>query len=272
MNSTPVLFFIEVMGRVGLGDGLLDTPAEEAKFYMIVPDPTRLNSKEAAAITEAFEKLAKRRVIPFTKEVNKEDRRVLDLLVLKALGLPPRVLPGIYAGIVQLIGERLALPQMRASRAASRGELDTEKILTEVIEEILPDGMPDFPGAFWPQGFSERKPGAFKEVNVTGKSLRLGHAMLMQQDLVDQDGQVITCASRAEAEFVMYAARPDSYIVRLPADKFVIEKTVSSYGRYCGELENQFLRKFGERTLNHAEAATLTHRAMEKLSTFASDD
>jgi hypothetical protein len=172
--------------------------------------------------------------------------------------------------MVQLIGERLAIAQMRASRVASRRECDTEGILTEVLEEILPDGARYFPEAFWPQGFNEREIAAFKEVNVTGKRLRLGHAMLMQQEVVDEDGQVISCPSRAEAEFLIYAARPDAYIVRLPADKYVVEKTVASYMRYRVELERQFLRTFGERTLNHAEAETLTHRAMETLSNYAS--
>jgi type I restriction-modification system DNA methylase subunit len=138
MNSTPVLFFIEVIGRVGLGDGLLDTPAEEAKNYMIVPDPTRLSPKETAAIANAFEKLAKRDVVAFKDEVKKEDRRVLDLLVLKALGLSPRILPGIYAGMVQLIDERLLIARMRASRSANRSQRDSDKILSDVIEEILP--------------------------------------------------------------------------------------------------------------------------------------
>ena len=48
----------------------------------------------------------------------------------------------------------------------------------------------------------------------------------------------------------MYAAKPDYYVLRVPADKFVIEKTVAAYERYLGEQEAQFLRKFGERTLN----------------------
>ena len=93
--------------------------------------------------------------------------------------------------------------------------------------------------------------------------------MLMQQELVDTDGRVIMCSSRAEAEFLMYAAKPDYYVLRVPTDRFVIEKTVAAYDRYRSEVEAQFLRKFGERTLNHTEAETLTQRAMERLSTFA---
>jgi hypothetical protein len=67
--------------------------------------------------------------------------------------------------------------------------------------------------------------------------------------------------SRAEAEFLIYAARPNARIVRLPTDTFAIEKTVVSYLRYLDDLEKRFLRKFCERTLNHAEAETLTRRA-----------
>ena len=94
----------------------------------------------------------------------------------------------------------------------------------------------------------------------------------MQQEVVDQDEQVIMCPSRAEAEFLIYAAKPDYYVLRVPADKFIVEKTVASYLRYLDDLEKQFLRKFGERTLNHAEAETLTRRALETLSPFFTSD
>jgi len=168
-----------------------------------------------------------------------------------------------------MINERLSMAEQRKTKARNRLERDTGKVMAEVIEEILPDGARNFPDAFWPQGFNERKPNVFKEVNVTGTRLRLGHAMLTQQEIIDQDGQVIMCPSRAEAEFLIYAAKPDNYIVRLPADRFVIEKAVTSYLRYLDDLEKQFLRKFGERTLNHAEAETLTRRALETLSPFS---
>jgi hypothetical protein len=272
MNSTPVLFLIEVIGRVVLGEGLLDTPAEEAKFYMMVPDPAKLNSREARTITNAFENLAKRKVLPLKEEIKQEDRKALDVLVLKALRLRKEILPGIYRGILGLTEERLKIAEMRASQAGARVERDTGKILSEVIEEVLPDGLRIFPDAFWPQGFDERIPNTFKEVNVTGKPLRLGHAMLMQQEVIDRDGQVIMCPSRAEAEFLIYAAKPHCYVLRLPADKFVVEKTVASYLRYLEDIEKRFLRKFGERTLNHAEAEALTRQSLEILSPFSIRD
>lgn len=164
----------------------------------------------------------------------------------------------------------LSKTQSIEQRQEVRVERDTEKILSEVIEEVLPDGELIFPDAFWPQGFDSRKPSAFKGVNVTGKPLRLGHALLTQQEVLSDDGRVIVCSSRAEAEFLVHAARPNIYVIRVPTDKFVLEKTVRSYHRYLDELERQFLQKFAERTLNHTEAETLTHRAIQTLSPFTS--
>jgi hypothetical protein len=269
MNSTPVLFFVEVIGRVVLGDGLLDTPAEEAKFYMIVPDSTKLTPREAKAIINAFENLAKRNVLPLKEEIKQEDRKALDVLVIKALGLSNKILPRIYDGILALTEERLKIADMRESQAVARVERNTEKILSEVIDEVLPDGARHFPEAFWPQGFDARNRDAFKEINVTGKPFRLGHAMLTQQEVVDADAQVIVCPSRAEAEFLIHAVEPHHFVLRIPKDKFVLEKTTAAYLRYLADLEKQFLRKFGERTLNHAEAETLTRRALETLSPFS---
>ena len=258
LNSAIASLFIEVSARANLGDGAIKFETEDARALLAV-NPSALTKRDASAITSAFEKIAARDAERWSSEMKQKDRMAFDQAVLTALGFKSKsILRKIYLGVDEMINERLSMAEQRKTKAKSRLERDTGKVLAEVIEEILPDGARNFPDAFWPQGFNERKPNAFKEVNVTGKRFRLGHALLMQQEVVDQDGQVIMCPSRAEAEFLIYAAKPDNYIVRLPTDRFVIEKTVASYLRYLNDLEKQFLRKFGERTLNHAEAETLT--------------
>ena len=269
LNSAIASLFIEVSARANLGDGAIKFETEDARELLAV-NPSALTKRDASAITSAFEKIAARDVERWSSEMKQKDRMTFDQAVLTALGFKSKsILWKIYLGVDEMINERLSMAEQRKTKAKSRLERDTGKVLAEVIEEILPDGARNFPDAFWPQGFNERKPNAFKEVNVTGKRLRLGHALLMQQEVVDQDGQVIMCPSRAEAEFLIYAAKPDNYIVRLPTDRFVIEKTVTSYLRYLNDLEKQFLREFGERTLNHAEAETLTRRVLETLSPFS---
>ena len=272
LNSAIASLFIEVSARANLGDGAIKFETEDARELLAI-NPPALTKRDASAITSTFAKIAARDVERWSSEMKQKDRMTFDQAVLTALGFKSKsVLQKIYSGVDEMINERLSLAEQRKAKAKSRLERDTGKILSEVIEEILPDGARNFPDAFWPQGFNERKPNAFKEVNVTGKRLRLGHAMLMQQEVVDQDGQVIMCPSRAEAEFLIYVAKPDNYIVRLPTDKFVVEKTVASYLRYLDDLEKQFLRKFAERTLNHAEAETLTRRAFETVSPFSTHD
>jgi type I restriction-modification system DNA methylase subunit len=269
LNSAVSSLFIEVCARANLGDGAIKFETEDARELLVV-NPRMLNKRDAASILSGFSKIAARDVERWIVEIHWKDRIAFDSAILGALGLKPRtILKNIYAGVEEMIQERCLLAERRKTQAKSRLERDAEKMQAEVIEEILPDGARNFPEAFWPQGFNERKPNAFKEVNVTGKPLHLGHAMLMQQEVVDTDGQVIMCPSRAEAEFLVYAAKPNYYVLRVPADRFVIEKTVAAYDRYRSEVEAQFLRKFGERTLNHTEAETLTQRAMERLSTFA---
>jgi type I restriction enzyme M protein len=271
LNSAWFALNIELSGRLNLGDGALKLQVFEASD-IVIPDPRKFSAEEKRKILSAFDKLTKRDILPYADEIKQKDRRELDRAVFCAMKLENSDADACEKGAFELIAERHLIAEMRSKQAKARVERDTGKILSEVIGEILPDGARNFPDAFWPQGFNERKPNAFKEVNVTGKRLRLGHAMLMQQEVVDQDGQVIMCSSRAEAEFLIYVAKPDNYIVRLPTDKFVIEKTVASYLRYLDDLEKQFLRKFAERTLNHAEAETLTRRALETISPFSTDD
>ena len=51
-----------------------------------------------------------------------------------------------------------------------------------------------------------------------------------------------------------------------------IQQLNADYLHYRSDWEKQFLRKFGERTLNHVEAETLTRHAMETLSSFFARD
>ena len=272
LNSAVSSLFIEVSARANLGDGAIKFETEDARELLVI-NPRALTKNDASSILSKFSKIAARDVERWSEEIKQKDRLALDQTVLAALGFKSKSsLQKIYAGVDEMIKERLSLAEQRKVQVKSRFERDTGKILSEVIEEVLPDGVRNFPDAFWPQGFNERKPNAFKEINVTGKRLRLGHAMLMQQEVIDQDGQIITSPSRAEAEFLIHASRPDVYVIRLPADKFTIEKTVASYLRYLDDLEKQFLRKFAERTLSHAEAETLTRRALETLSPFSTRD
>lgn len=268
LNSAWFALNIELSGRLNLGDGALKLQVFEVSDILI-PDPDKFSTEEKKEILTAFNKIAKREILPYAEEIKQKDRRELDRAVFRSMGLANNDADACEVAALELIAERHFIAALRSKQAKARVERNTEKILSEVIEEILPEGGKKFPEAFWPQGFDGRNRDAFKEINVTGKPFQLGHAMLMQQEVVDQDGQTISCPSRAEAEFLIHAVEPHHFVLRIPKDKFVIEKTVAAYLRYRNDLEKQFLRKIGERTLNHAEAETLTRHALETISPFS---
>jgi hypothetical protein len=270
INSTLARLLIDLQGEEMIGD----ITGIDIKVYaveeVLIPKLDLFSKQDAKKLKRILNALAKRPIGRLQDEVKQPDRKALDTLVMSRLGLTQKQIRQVVEGACELIEERLSKTELIEQRQKARVKRDTEKILGEVIEDVLPDGAPSFPEAFWPKGFDTRKVNAFKEVNLTGKHLRLGHAMLTQQEVVSEDGQVIVCSSHPEAEFLVYAARPDVYVVRAPKDKFVLEKTVTAYQRYLANLEKQFLHKFAERTLDHAEAEALTRRAMQTLSPFAS--
>lgn len=106
LNSAIGLLLTELTGRVALGDGALDLPAEDARRTMQLPSPALLDDPASERI---FSSLERRPLGTVFAEVAASDRRAFDLSVYRALGLDEDDLAATYEALRLLVQQRIHL-------------------------------------------------------------------------------------------------------------------------------------------------------------------
>lgn len=259
LNSTLVSLFIESIGRVNLGEGVLDTTVEEAQEYLLIPNIT--GTKDVKKIVQFLDSgLMSRSVKSIFEEVKMKDRQKLDSLVLEAIGLDPKkYLKPIYDGICELVRERIELAGLRKKVKKAKTEKDVEKLVEQITNEIIPNGAKRFPEEFIDSRFLKDS----KEISVPNEPLKLGSYFMGQQEIISEGSFKYTARSLEEAKFILFSQRHDSYIVKVPKDKIRVSKAVDEYERYIKGLKGELFQTFFTRTLDHKLAETLTARVIE---------
>ena len=109
-NSTLLILASEIYGRVNLGDGLLTTYGPEIlRFDFISPD--WIDAQSSERLSQAFEPMKQRQVLPIFDEIHQSDRRALDTIIFDILNLTQGERDGVYEGVVGLVEARLQKAQ-----------------------------------------------------------------------------------------------------------------------------------------------------------------
>ncbi|MBW1998475.1 MAG: SAM-dependent DNA methyltransferase [Deltaproteobacteria bacterium] len=262
LNSSASLLFLEMIGRVSLGDGALDVMVEDAQDYMVIPNPYTVTDKCLRSVLSAFELIAARPIKPVFEEVKMPDRQTLDSLVLEALGLDPdKHLRRIYDGLSELVRERIDLANMRNKVKKARPKQDIEKVKQEVIQEFLPDGPKRFPEDFFAPSVKEDK---MKEVPLPDEPLQLGDYFFGEQEVVTNNGFVYKAKSPVEAKYLIYSQRPGVDKVVVPDEPMPLFKTVKKYENYLRHLRGEMAKALLNRTLDQQIAERLLHQIFEE--------
>jgi hypothetical protein len=125
LNSSLSSLFLEIIGRVSLGEGALDVMVEDAQEYMMVPN---IFGKSSPTVLNAFNKLLNRPIKPISEEALMKDRQFLDRAVLETAGLDPKkFLKPIYDALIELSSERIALAKLRKKLRNSKYQRDIDK-------------------------------------------------------------------------------------------------------------------------------------------------
>lgn len=263
LNSTICSLFIELVGRVNLGEGALDTTVEEAQEYMVVPDPTYIKGKQKEGILIAFDELADREVRPIHEEIKLKDRQKLDSLVLQSMGLDPKkYLKPIYDGLTELVRERIELANMRKKVKQVKTQRDVDRLKKQVIDEVLPYGLKKFPEQFLHKPL---KPQEYQNISIPGDPLKLGMFFLGTMEVVSDSDFKYQAQSVEEAKYIVYSQKPDTYVVSLPKGKVIITNAVNDYDRYLDKLKDDLFQEFFKRTFDHKLSDTLTQKTMTEL-------
>lgn len=111
MNSTLTWLFIELHGRTALGEGVLQYAVYEAAGLPVI-NPAYLGAEARRNLREIFWQMGKRKVLDLEQELASPDRRLLDFILLKELGMPGEagnesLQEELYREFLQLVRTRL---------------------------------------------------------------------------------------------------------------------------------------------------------------------
>lgn len=111
MNSTLTWLFIELHGRTALGEGVLQYAVYEAAGLPVI-NPERLGIEARQSLREIFKQMGKRQVLELEQELASPDRRLLDSILIRELGIQGEVgnlslQDELYRDFLQLVRDRL---------------------------------------------------------------------------------------------------------------------------------------------------------------------
>ena len=260
LNSSIIHIQRELGGFHSLGEGVLKMAVHEVDD-LLIPRLTEIKSDVRSAIMKAFEQLLTRPIKPIVEEVKMKDRQKLDSLILEAIGLDPKkYLKPIYDGICELVRERIELAGMRKKIKTTKTEKDVEKLMEQVINEIIPNGIRKFPEEFIDSRYLKDA----KEISIPNEPLKLGRFFFGRQEILSESGFKYEAASVAEAKFIIFSQKPNCHILKVPEDKIRLKKAVDEYERYIEGLKDELFQTLFTRTHDHKLADTLVIRVMEK--------
>jgi len=263
LNFTLTPYFIELGGRVNLGEGALDFKVYEAQDEIFIFSPDTIDVRFKKKIETKFLKITKRPIKPIFEEVKMKDRQELDSAILEAIGLDPKVyLPKIYEGLCELVRERLELPKVRKKARKTKTKRDIEKLKEDVIREILPEGVKKFPEDFWDVSI---KRGKFKELDLLDQPLEISQPFLGEITISSKNEFTYKTRNPSEAKYLKYAHYNSAYRVKIPVEPIFILKTVSAYERYIRDLKNRLFEAFYNRIHDQKLSHNLTQSALEAL-------
>ena len=116
LNSTLTWFFVETLGRRGLGGGAVRILVKDLKRTPLLIPPDYLNSESKKALHAAFTDLTLRSVGNIRQEITTNDdeifgvapdRRALDAIIFDTLNLTQGERDAVYEAVIDLVEARL---------------------------------------------------------------------------------------------------------------------------------------------------------------------
>jgi len=136
-----------------------------------------------------------------------------------------------------------------------------ESIIDQVIKEVVPEGIKEFPIDFSDEQLKKEE---LVEVEVPGTALILAPN---SQTLITSPKKHFRREARnpSEAKFMIYAHKIGGKIIEIPKDNQVLFRTVVNYERYCQKIAEQCFGLFLERTNDESIAESLTTETLKRL-------
>lgn len=270
LNSTLTILFMELWGRLTLGQGALALKVYEYEQIPIV-DPRRLEGGVLSRLEEAFERLSQREIGSVFEEIGaeepkdvsldrvKHDRRELDKIVMgEILGLTEEEQLEVYRAVVDLVRSRLERAKSVKKGKKKAAEAEIEELVDSVIKELGLEPLPDYPDAYLAgapiAGYREIPTGRDVEVENTLAGIRLV-----------VDGEKVECSSLEEAKYLKWAALVGKARVPMPRDANKMAEIAKAFEREYLKRVEALERWLNENIPNRKEREAIKYRVLEKL-------
>ena len=106
LNSTVVYLTASLLGRVGLGEGVLQYAVYEMEKLLVLSAEV-FSPSVRATVLQPFQRLKLREIMSVEKEIHQPDRRALDDIIFDILGLTQGERDAVYEAVVELVWVRL---------------------------------------------------------------------------------------------------------------------------------------------------------------------
>jgi len=148
LNSTLQTFFIEILGRYGLGEGVLQYAVyEEAQIFTLFLDI--VDKQRQKRIQSLLSSIGKRNVESIFSELGasttegisfdkvKSDRRELDKIIMgEILGLTDEEQLDVYRAVVDLVKSRIEKAKSFGNKTKTKEGIDVDALKDAIIERI----------------------------------------------------------------------------------------------------------------------------------------
>lgn len=262
LNSTVSHLFVELWGRVSLGEGALDNMTYEAAS-MFTLDPRKIDLNTRKRLAEAFDPISSRPILAVFEEVDQPDRQELDAIVLEALGFTDaeerkQVQEALYEAVTGLVRTRLEKAQSVQAEERKRRRASAEAIAEALLQDFDPDMVKSFPKDFTPRKYVHTvialPAGADDFERLTMNRLRVGEKLL---EFDEPD----------EALFLHYALQSGAReSVHLPTHEPTLQKAIRAYAQYLDDLEKYLTDLAASRTRDRKLKARIKDALRQKLS------
>jgi len=222
LNSSFIPLFLELWGRVNLGQGALDVKVYEyGKMLIINPDTIKegqinrikkkLNTLLEREVGSVFEEFNANSPEEVSLEKIKSDRRELDKIVMgEILGLSEEEQLEVYRAVIDLVKSRIEKAKSVKRNEKKKG-INLEQLAEDIIKEIKLKPLPNFPDDYLND----------LEIAETRK-VPSGRKVTMENTLegiwLNIDEVRIKCSSINEAKYLRWAALTGKIEVPIPSD------------------------------------------------------
>ena len=262
LNSSLVAFLTESTGRVTLGDGALELKIEDARDYLLVPDPRKFSRAIQKAIHSAFKPLLQRPIGSVLEEIQRPDRQALDRAVLSAIGLDPEEwLVPLYEGLSTLVRERIELGRKRNQSRSTRGKKAAGRVADDVLKELLPEGVKQFPDDFLTTSARDK----MREIPLPEKPVHHRGSFFGKEEVSDEGGTKFMLSNNFEVRYVLYAQSNGARVIHIPEKMVEVTRAVNEYSRYLRDLRQRLYESHYRRTLDQAAANRFVEDTWRKL-------